>query len=120
MYHVKPKDRMVATYSRDEVTAPLRMLAETYDRIRKGLLGPDGTRSGAIVPPEQAKPLVESSLPTFPSSSSDTSSGHATFSDTEDPLEGSTRARALLPVALSMKTLGRFILTTTTRWLVGG
>ena len=49
-YHVKPKDRQVSIYSRDELSIPLRALAVLYVDVRAGRFLPDETSSGHSVP----------------------------------------------------------------------
>ena len=45
-YHVKPKDRMMVTYSRDQMAGPLLDLDWVLEAIGNGSFDPDNTRSG--------------------------------------------------------------------------
>ena len=49
-YHVKPKDRQVSIYSRDELSIPLRALAVLYADVRACHFLPDETSSRHWVP----------------------------------------------------------------------
>ena len=45
-YHVKPKDRTASIHSRDELAAPMRLVADMLVDISSGAFAPDATRSG--------------------------------------------------------------------------
>eukprot|EP00971_Amphidinium_carterae_P019683 387913-Amphidinium_carterae.1 len=45
-YHSRPDERMILTYARDNMSAPLRELSQMLEHIRTGLFCPDETRSG--------------------------------------------------------------------------
>ena len=88
-YYVKPKDRQVTIYSRDELPVPLRALQILYADISGGKFKPDETRSGQwAVLMKGLTPLV--------SSASSVSSG----SSTSDECETAVACRdALFPVS---------------------
>ena len=45
-YHIQPGSASLLHYSRDELSTPLRKLAEVLSAIRSGVFNPDSTRSG--------------------------------------------------------------------------
>jgi len=48
-YHLRPGDRTMAAYSRDELAAPLRMVSDMLAEVRSGKFVPDSSRSGFLV-----------------------------------------------------------------------
>ena len=56
--HIKPKDKMVVTYSREQLSAPLADLQWVINCIATGILDPDDTRSGRWRSAWQAEELL--------------------------------------------------------------
>jgi len=61
--HVKPADRSLVEYSRDEMSGPLREMDRVLDAIRRGTFEPDNTRSGRFVKDDSAPQALDSLLP---------------------------------------------------------
>jgi hypothetical protein len=61
--HVKPGDRSLVEYSRDEMAGPLRELDKVVEAVRLGIFLPDCTRSGRFVHDQVAEDALEQQFP---------------------------------------------------------
>ena len=98
-YHVKPKDRTCAIYSRDELSVPLRLLQAMFADIASSRFVPDSTRSGAWAAAssldgqghlEDVEVVTDVVAPTATGSSSSTSSSSSSSSGSSAAAAGST------------------------------
>jgi len=113
--HVKPKDRSLVEYSRDELAGPLRELDRVITSVSMGLFDPDSGRSGRWTRNESAEAQLVGMFPaavtpdraavaSVPSSSTSSSgsldSSASEINDTDSGSEGQ------LPVTVGVEEFG--------------
>ena len=92
-YHVKPKDRTMTIYSRDELAVPLRLLAAVYADISGARFRPDMTRSGHWVRPNPFIPPCSVALASNPAEAPPITD----FKEAADIIEGSRSSSSSSP-----------------------
>jgi hypothetical protein len=106
--HVKPGDRTMAEYSRDELAGPLRDLDRVLTAVRLGVFAPDNTRSGRFAHDDGAAEVLAEDFPgaetprlSAPSSDS-CSSDSSTVSELVDTDDSSSDDAQICAVAVEV------------------
>ena len=85
--HVKPGDKSLVEYARDEMAGPLRELDKLLEAVRLGIFVPDSTRSGRFVHDELGSATLEYM---FPAAATPVVSVGSTVNDSESAFSRSS------------------------------